>query len=126
MVLESVATRRQHGAVTRKGNQLAIPGRNNSCPPERRTKVARPIIKSVVSSLKNNSLQSIALVPWSSQSRDADSFLVDNDILEISLPSSYEPGSRDSSGSIGLVSDYGLEDRTIEVRSPAEAKGFFL
>jgi hypothetical protein len=31
-----------------------------------------------------------------------------------------EPGS---SGSI--VSDYGLDDRTIEVRSPAEAKGLF-
>jgi hypothetical protein len=32
--------------------------------------------------------------------------------------------SRVSSGSI--VSDYGLDDRAIEVRSPAEAKGFFL
>jgi hypothetical protein len=30
----------------------------------------------------------------------------------------------DSSGSI--VSDYGLDDRAIGVRSPAEAKGFFL
>jgi hypothetical protein len=29
-----------------------------------------------------------------------------------------------SSGSI--VSDYGLDDRAIEVRSPAEEKGFFL
>jgi hypothetical protein len=29
-----------------------------------------------------------------------------------------------SSGSI--VSDYGLDDRVIEVQSPAEAKGFFL
>jgi hypothetical protein len=34
---------------------------------------------------------------------------------------STTPGS---SGSI--VSDYGLDDRAIEVRSPAEAKGFFL
>jgi hypothetical protein len=33
----------------------------------------------------------------------------------------YEPGS---SGSI--VSGYGLDHRAIEVRSPAEAKGFFL
>jgi hypothetical protein len=32
-----------------------------------------------------------------------------------------EPGS---SGSI--VSGYGLDDRAIEVRSPAEVKGFFL
>jgi hypothetical protein len=32
--------------------------------------------------------------------------------------------SRVSSGSI--VSDYGLGDLAIEVRSPAEAKGFFL
>jgi hypothetical protein len=39
---------------------------------------------------------------------------------KVGLPS-YEPGS---SGSI--VSDYGLDDRAIEVRSPAEAKGFFL
>jgi hypothetical protein len=33
----------------------------------------------------------------------------------------FEPGS---SGSI--VFDYGLDERMIEVRSPAEAKGFFL
>jgi hypothetical protein len=32
-----------------------------------------------------------------------------------------EPGS-----SVSTVSDYGLDDRAIEVRSPAEAKGFFL
>jgi hypothetical protein len=32
-----------------------------------------------------------------------------------------EPGS-----SVGIVSGYGLEDQAIEVRSPAEAKGFFL
>jgi hypothetical protein len=32
-----------------------------------------------------------------------------------------EPGS---SGS--MVSDYGLEDRAIDIRSPAETKGFFL
>jgi hypothetical protein len=30
-----------------------------------------------------------------------------------------EPGS-----SVNIVSDYGLDDRAIEVRSPAEAKGF--
>jgi hypothetical protein len=30
-----------------------------------------------------------------------------------------EPGS-----SVSVVSDYGLDDRAIEVRSPAEAKGF--
>jgi hypothetical protein len=33
-------------------------------------------------------------------------------------------GSRGSS--VSIVSDYGLDDRAIEVRSPAEAKGFFL
>jgi hypothetical protein len=32
-----------------------------------------------------------------------------------------EPGSSDS-----IVSGYGLDDRAIEVRTPAEAKGFFL
>jgi hypothetical protein len=32
-----------------------------------------------------------------------------------------EPGS-----SVGTVSDYGLDDRAIEVRSPAETKGLFL
>jgi hypothetical protein len=32
-----------------------------------------------------------------------------------------DPGS-----SVSIVSDYGLVDRVIEVRSPAEAKGFFL
>jgi hypothetical protein len=28
--------------------------------------------------------------------------------------------------SVSIVSGYGLDDRPIEVRSPAEAKGFFL
>jgi hypothetical protein len=28
--------------------------------------------------------------------------------------------------SVSIVSGYGLDDRAIEVRSPAEAKGFFL
>jgi hypothetical protein len=32
-----------------------------------------------------------------------------------------EPGS-----SVSIVSGYGLDYRAIEVRSPAEAKGFFL
>jgi hypothetical protein len=32
-----------------------------------------------------------------------------------------QPGS-----SVSIVSGYGLDDRAIEVRSPAEAKGFFL
>jgi hypothetical protein len=32
-----------------------------------------------------------------------------------------KPGS-----SVSIVSGYGLGDRAIEVRSPAEAKGFFL
>jgi hypothetical protein len=31
-----------------------------------------------------------------------------------------EPGS-----SVSIVSGYGLDDRAIKVRSPAEAKGFF-
>jgi hypothetical protein len=33
----------------------------------------------------------------------------------------WEPGS-----SVSIVSGYGLDDWVIEVRSPAEAKGFFL
>jgi hypothetical protein len=33
-------------------------------------------------------------------------------------------GEPDSS--VSIVSGYRLDDRTIEVRSPAEAKGFFL
>jgi hypothetical protein len=32
-----------------------------------------------------------------------------------------DPGS-----SVSIVSDYGLDDRAIEVRSPAEAKVFFI
>jgi hypothetical protein len=32
-----------------------------------------------------------------------------------------EPGS-----SVSIVSDYGLDDRAIELQCPAEAKGFFL
>jgi hypothetical protein len=31
-----------------------------------------------------------------------------------------------ASSSVSIVSDYGLNDRAIEVRSPAEAKEFFL
>jgi hypothetical protein len=38
-----------------------------------------------------------------------------------SLPHIREPGS-----SVSIVSGYGLDDRAIEVRSPAEAKEFFL
>jgi hypothetical protein len=37
------------------------------------------------------------------------------------IPRSWEPGS-----SLSIVSGYGLDNRTIGVRSPAEAKGFFL
>jgi hypothetical protein len=37
------------------------------------------------------------------------------------LGSYSEPGSSDS-----IESGYGQDDRAIEVRSPAEAKGFFL
>jgi hypothetical protein len=33
---------------------------------------------------------------------------------------------RSWSSSVNIVSDYGLDDQAIEVRSPAEAKGFFL
>jgi hypothetical protein len=33
----------------------------------------------------------------------------------------FEPGS-----SVSILSGYGLDDRAIEIRSPAEAKGFFL
>jgi hypothetical protein len=29
-------------------------------------------------------------------------------------------------GSVSIMSAYGLDERAIEVRSPAEAKGFFL
>jgi hypothetical protein len=37
------------------------------------------------------------------------------------LPHIREPGS-----SVCIVSGYGLDDRAIDVRAPAEAKGFFL
>jgi hypothetical protein len=37
------------------------------------------------------------------------------------MPQAREPGS-----SVSLVSDYGLDDQAIELRSPAEAKGIFL
>jgi hypothetical protein len=43
------------------------------------------------------------------------------DFIDIFSTFDCEPGS---SGSI--VSDYGLDDRAIEVQSLAEAKGFFL
>jgi hypothetical protein len=33
---------------------------------------------------------------------------------------------RDLGSSVSIVSDYGLDDRVIEVRSPAEAKEFLL
>jgi hypothetical protein len=33
---------------------------------------------------------------------------------------------RSRGNSVSIVSGYGLDDRAIEVRSPAEAKGFFL
>jgi hypothetical protein len=33
---------------------------------------------------------------------------------------------RSRGSSVSIVSDYGLDDQAIEVRSPAEAKGFFL
>jgi hypothetical protein len=42
-------------------------------------------------------------------------------VTSIKMAVSIAPGS---SGSI--MSGYGLNDRAIEVRSPAEAKGFFL
>jgi hypothetical protein len=41
--------------------------------------------------------------------------------LIISAGCSCEPSS-----SVSIVSGYGLDDRAIEVQSPAEAKGFFL
>jgi hypothetical protein len=44
-------------------------------------------------------------------------------VHQISMTTSLGHGSRGSSGSI--VSDYGLDDRAIGVRSPAGAKGFF-
>jgi hypothetical protein len=36
----------------------------------------------------------------------------------------YSKGSRGSS--VSIVSGYGMDDQAIEVRSPAEARGFFL
>jgi hypothetical protein len=39
----------------------------------------------------------------------------------VACNTNYEPGS-----SVSIVSGYGLDDRAIEVRSPAEAKRFFL
>jgi hypothetical protein len=46
---------------------------------------------------------------------------VDFEEKRFSLTSHREPGS-----SVSIVSGYGLGDRAIEARSPAEAKGFFL
>jgi hypothetical protein len=42
-------------------------------------------------------------------------------VLILVIAVAGEPGS-----SISVVSDYGLDDRTIEVRSPAKERGFFL
>jgi hypothetical protein len=39
---------------------------------------------------------------------------------------SYHMSHCESGSSVSVVSGYGLDDRAIEVRSPAEAKGFFL
>jgi hypothetical protein len=38
----------------------------------------------------------------------------------------YYPRIQDPGSSVSMVSGYGLDDRAIEVRSLAEAKGFFL
>jgi hypothetical protein len=38
----------------------------------------------------------------------------------------YILGGGSRSSSVSIVSDYGLDDRPIEVRSPAEARGLFL
>jgi hypothetical protein len=43
------------------------------------------------------------------------------ELVSYGLLNNSEPGS-----SVSIVSGYGLNDRAIEVRSPAEAKGFFL
>jgi hypothetical protein len=40
-------------------------------------------------------------------------------VIELHIRKSNEPGS-----SVGIVSGYGLDDRTIKVRSPVEAKDF--
>jgi hypothetical protein len=42
-------------------------------------------------------------------------------IILVSKPCRSEPGS-----SVSILSSYGLDDKAIEVRYPAEAKGFFL
>jgi hypothetical protein len=44
----------------------------------------------------------------------------ENDI-QMELKATREPGS-----SVSIVSGYGLDDRAIGFRSPAEEKGFFL
>jgi hypothetical protein len=49
------------------------------------------------------------------------SFLRNTVKTVISITSKRSQGS-----SVSIVSGYGLDDRTIEVRSPAEARGFFL
>jgi hypothetical protein len=43
--------------------------------------------------------------------------------IKVNISSTYvtDPGS-----SVSIVSGYGLDDRAIDVRTPAEAKGFFL
>jgi hypothetical protein len=37
----------------------------------------------------------------------------------------YSPISKEPGSSVSIVSDYGLDDRAIKVRSPAEAKRIF-
>jgi hypothetical protein len=42
------------------------------------------------------------------------------------MPRTYEPLNSALGSSVCIVSGYGLDDRAIEVRFPAKAKGFFL
>jgi hypothetical protein len=55
--------------------------------------------------------------------RQESGFSCREDVFTLSLIyfKKREPGS-----SVSIVSGYGLDDRAIEVRTPAEAKGFFL
>jgi hypothetical protein len=56
------------------------------------------------------------------QGERTENYIISSFIFFFNITTYYcEPGS-----SVSIVSGYGLDDRAIEVRSPAEAKGFFL
>jgi hypothetical protein len=47
-------------------------------------------------------------------------------VIHFVIIDEVDKGYGETGSSVSIVSGYGLDDRAIEVRSPAEAKGFFL